>query len=81
MTSKTNAPSAATRALVVDHTEKFPDSVDCPFCGSPDVLAWLSHDAAPSVWAVLCQTCEAEGPHRSSKEKAIQAWNIRRPHP
>lgn len=79
MIDKTSgAPSAQTHALIVDHTERFPNSADCPFCGSPDVVAWLSHDAAPGTWAVLCQTCEAEGPHRLTKAKAIQAWNIRR---
>jgi len=68
---------------MADYTETFADGGPCPFCASDDTLVWASHltgpyvGAAPRIWCVFCNVCEAEGPHHDSREGAISSWNTR----
>jgi Lar family restriction alleviation protein len=65
------------KAQEIDLTKSAPGALPCPFCGSRDVVNWLSHDAAPNVWTVFCQACETEGPHSSSEADSLDKWNRR----
>ena len=67
----------ATPTKEPDVIREVPEALPCPFCGSDDVVNWLSHDAAPNIWAMLCQTCDAEGPHDDSEAVSIAKWNNR----
>jgi Lar family restriction alleviation protein len=49
----------------------------CPFCGEKRVVNWLSHDAAPNVWCVFCESCNAEGPHANDEDVSVSLWNRR----
>ena len=44
----------------------------CPFCGS----TVLDMHHTMKYW-VVCEICHAEGPTRSKKDEAVQAWNTR----
>lgn len=46
----------------------------CPFCGSNYVVL-----ASPRVGfiSVMCNQCDGEGPHKSTKVQAVTAWNTR----
>lgn len=50
----------------------------CPFCGGK------AHPAGALDWDdlgreyVLCDRCDASGPHRDTKETATRAWNKRK---
>ena len=45
----------------------------CPFCGSQPTILTEENTAC---WYVECD-CEAQGPHESTSEQAITAWNTR----
>ncbi len=61
----------------MDLTYKADGLAPCPFCDGTELLNWLSHDAAPNVWCVFCQSCDAEGPHSLIEKEAIALWNKR----
>ncbi len=48
----------------------------CPFCLSDDTLVFGSQEH-PNCFAVLCKTCEAEGPEGESETHALELWNRR----
>lgn len=47
-----------------------PELKPCPFCGSSDVHVIENLD-------VQCKECDAYGPEKPSREKAVNAWNTR----
>lgn len=59
------------------------DLAPCPFCGSRQVILWEAEIERPGgrsveiLWCVFCETCEAEGPHKTTAEVAASGWNAR----
>ena len=50
----------------------------CPFCLSKNVEVI---DKGPTKgYAVLCFSCESEGPEAGSHQQASDAWNMRHEH-
>lgn len=51
----------------------------CPFCGNKDVVLWEAKfpEETDSLWCVFCESCEAEGPHKTTAEVAASGWNVR----
>lgn len=58
----------------------------CPFCGSLRVKNTECRDPDPDVgwapdpWCVVCMTCGARGPFKSTFQdevESIEAWNVR----
>lgn len=46
----------------------------CPFCGSSNTEV----RNFKSIWFVVCNECNADGPAEDNKGAAIEAWNTRR---
>lgn len=59
------------------------DLKPCPFCGSKSIILWeVKPDEATafqgeSLWCVFCESCEAEGPHKTTATVAASGWNCR----
>ena len=45
----------------------------CPFCGGEPVL-FESHFSG--IFYVVCKDCGLTAPHRLTKEKAMNVWNL-----
>lgn len=48
------------------------DLKPCLFCGSSDVEVGMFG----LEWCVECQDCGAFGPNRTSRDEAIDGWNV-----
>ena len=51
----------------------------CPFCGSENLGPRKLNDGYRDYWAVLCGSCNAEGPAMKTRLIAIRYWNSRVP--
>lgn len=50
----------------------------CPFCGGKAfVSAKLPYFGETLTLAVVCEKCNASSKHKTTEEKAIEAWNRR----
>ena len=50
----------------------------CPFCGSSDVKVMTAVvNEYRTLWAAICQKCDAWGPTDLGKSGAAEAWNNR----
>jgi len=53
-----------------------PELKPCPFCGCDQI-----HSGTHSEWMIphtrYCRQCRAYGPHKTTEEEAIKAWNER----
>lgn len=49
----------------------------CPFCGKE--MQKFEDNLRESGFTVWCGNCGAIGPNETSKERAIELWNLRRP--
>ena len=47
--------------------------IDCPFCGTNS----LGTSCINGVYSVFCHCCHATGPTSSTREKAINLWDLR----
>ncbi len=47
---------------------------DCPFCGSGDTFC--ETPIMSTQYAVICDTCEAQGPIKVTEKEAISRWNF-----
>lgn len=50
----------------------------CPFCGN-ETARLNQHAKLPSLWHILCMTCDAHLRSSFSRAEAIVAWNRRPP--
>lgn len=48
----------------------------CPFCGSGNVIVLGGRAVGASAF-VMCNACDAMGPHAHTPEAATALWNIR----
>lgn len=54
------------------------DLLLCPFCGGvADVYHDRGQPGYDPFWVVYCTRCEARGPEKETREKAISTWNRR----
>ncbi len=58
--------------------------IPCPFCGSDDTDAnfafgYEGGDESKPQYASGCMECGAAGPHKSTAEEAMKAWDTRAP--
>lgn len=53
----------------------------CPFCGGENIGVWerKTYSFFPPLYAVHCYDCHYGLQELSTKEKAIAAWNTRKP--
>lgn len=53
----------------------------CPFCGGKNIGVWerKTYSFFPPLYAVHCYDCHYGLQELSTKEKAIAAWNTRKP--
>lgn len=51
----------------------------CPFCGSisVDIMEHITRQGWPTIYSVECRGCDCSTDAYDSREKAVNAWNIR----
>lgn len=51
----------------------------CPFCGSDDLAAVKVVTPNENKWYISCRLCLTNGPFETTRDRAIEMWNLRRP--
>lgn len=53
----------------------------CPFCGKSKTeknLPWVTSNSFNTLYWVCCPKCGADGPGKTTEQKAINAWKRRK---
>jgi Lar family restriction alleviation protein len=56
------------------------EAINCPFCGAINqnpYFVGVEVDPENHGYYVHCYKCDTEGPFKTTKEKALEAWNTR----